>query len=159
MKGPQGLTLQERIENLSIPEPNSGCWLWMGSLNALGYGSITMRPERSKLAHRMSWAAFRGPILGGQNVLHKCDVRCCVNPEHLFLGSHSDNMKDMYAKGRHRIIAARTKATKGSRLTDDEVRQIRSTPKHTRGVAKKFGISRDYARQIRNLKHYKHIPK
>lgn len=95
-------TLAERIEKLSIPEPNSGCWLWLGQVSSLGYGHIMLSPSRRKTkAHRASWEAFRGPI-GELQVLHTCDVRCCVNPEHLWLGTRSDNMRDMYAKGRHR---------------------------------------------------------
>jgi hypothetical protein len=95
-------SLVERIEKLSMPEPNSGCWLWLGQLSYLGYGQIMLSPgQRKTKAHRAAWEAFRGPI-GKLHVLHRCDNRCCVNPDHLFLGTRSDNMLDMYSKGRHR---------------------------------------------------------
>ncbi len=95
-------TLIERIERLSIPEPNSGCWLWLGQVSRIGYGQIMLSPgQRKTKAHRAAWEAYRGPI-GDLYVLHQCDNRSCVNPDHLFLGTRSDNMLDMYAKGRHR---------------------------------------------------------
>lgn len=88
------------LEN-SIPEPNSGCWIWLGSW--MGdpnnpYGCANHRNIHMR-AHRFSYRAFKGET-NGLNVLHKCDVRMCVNPEHLFLGTHSDNMQDMVRKGR-----------------------------------------------------------
>ena len=96
-------TLRERFERNFIPEPNSGCWLWLLSL-CNGYGRIyDLQNKRGALAHRLSWEIHRGAIPSGLWVLHKCDVRSCVNPDHLFLGTGLDNMTDMIAKGRQRI--------------------------------------------------------
>ena len=75
-----------------IPEPNTGCWLWLGFISPDGYGT--------RLAHRRAWELARGPIPDGMLVCHRCDVRHCVNPDHLFLGTHLDNMRDMIRKGR-----------------------------------------------------------
>ncbi len=94
-------TLPERIEFYSIPEPNSGCWLWTGSLTSGGYGCCWWDGKQTN-AHRFSWLAYRGEIPSGQLVLHKCDMPSCVNPDHLFLGTAADNMRDMVAKGRKR---------------------------------------------------------
>lgn len=88
-----------RKENYYITEPNSGCWLWLGHLDSLGYGRVRIQ-GRSVGAHRYFYSMYKGSIPEGLHVLHVCDVRCCVNPNHLFLGSHSDNMQDMYRKGR-----------------------------------------------------------
>jgi hypothetical protein len=82
-----------------------GCWLWTASLGSTGYGQICVRDEKGQYrqtkAHRVSWILTNGPIPGGLQVLHKCDNPPCVNPDHLFLGTAIDNMRDMAAKGRH----------------------------------------------------------
>lgn len=103
--------LKDRIEAHSIPEPNSGCWLWLGSVDRQGYGRMSINnAERretglpaSQLAHRMSWLCHRGPIVPASLlVLHRCDNPACVNPDHLWLGTHIDNAHDCIAKGRDR---------------------------------------------------------
>jgi len=78
------------------------CWLWTACRTTHGYGQF--RPERSRgaQAHRVAWELTNGPIPAGMLVLHRCDNPPCVNPAHLFLGTQSDNMRDMYAKGRGR---------------------------------------------------------
>lgn len=81
-----------------IPVPESGCWLWTGGLSK-GYGNI-MDGTRCRLAHRVSYELFVGEIPKGKQVLHRCDVPCCINPRHLFLGTRSDNMRDCFQKGR-----------------------------------------------------------
>ena len=99
------LTLEERFwSKVSIPEdPAEECWLWMGSLLGVGYGSITAFNKEDR-AHRVSWMLHHNTdrIPEGMVVCHKCDVRACVSPYHLFLGTQGDNMRDMVKKGRHR---------------------------------------------------------
>jgi hypothetical protein len=82
-------------------DKSTGCWLWTGAINPKGYAKMRFE-GRAVDAHRVSWNLHRGSIPDGLFVLHRCDVRHCVNPEHLFLGTHQDNMDDMQAKGRHR---------------------------------------------------------
>lgn len=82
-----------------MPEPNSGCWLWVGT-TVTGYGQLTFGRKRW-LAHRLAWEAFRGAVPGDLCVLHRCDVPACVNPDHLWTGTRLDNNRDMTAKGRH----------------------------------------------------------
>jgi hypothetical protein len=92
--------LAERLEKYSIPEPNSGCLLWFGG-QALGYGLLKKEGTRKMVkAHRVAWELDNGPVPEGLFVLHRCDTRCCINTDHLFLGTLSDNMRDCVAKGR-----------------------------------------------------------
>jgi hypothetical protein len=91
---------QAKFNSRVIPEPNSGCWLWTGAVRGcFGYGE-TREMGRKVLAHRMSYQLHRGKIPDGMCVLHKCDVPLCVNPDHLFLGTYSDNRRDCIRKGR-----------------------------------------------------------
>ncbi len=78
------------------------CWLWTAIVDRHGYGRTRWDSRRYVGAHRVSWEIEHGPIPDGLCVLHHCDVPNCVNPGHLFLGTHSDNMRDMVAKGRGR---------------------------------------------------------
>lgn len=92
---------------------SEGCWLWTGGKDPKGYG----RTLRFHLAHRVSWELFVGPIPKGLCVLHECDNPPCVRPDHLFLGTNLDNVKDMVAKGRQ----ARGEANGRAKLTDAAV--------------------------------------
>ena len=91
----------ERFESKYIPEPNSGCWLWSGSLRgSYDYGQFSLTHTKPVPAHRFSYTTYRGDIPKGMLVLHTCDVPTCVNPDHLFLGTQDDNMRDKVNKGR-----------------------------------------------------------
>lgn len=95
-----GKTAQERFDAKYMPVPEAGCWIWTGAVNCeRGYGYFIYE-GKPRLAHRASWSIHNGPIPDGANVLHRCDIPSCVNPNHLFLGTLSDNMKDCSVKGR-----------------------------------------------------------
>lgn len=144
-KGVQKFTDAELIKRHSTVDPATGCWLWTADAsNRWGYGRVSHRLER--LAHRLSYSAFRGQIPMGQKVLHRCDVPRCVNPEHLFLGTNIDNMRDMQSKGRTRGNAGkRGESNALAKLTTAAVEQIRSTS-IVRGsitaLARQHGVSR-----------------
>ena len=115
------MTVQERFDDKYIPEPNSGCWLWVGASDKKGYGRFrTDRKEGRSIdiAHRFSWMLYVGPLEDGQPLLHKCDVPCCVNPDHLFIGSLADNNQDMAKKGRHHNTL-KTKCPRGHDYTKE----------------------------------------
>jgi hypothetical protein len=74
--------IEEKLASRYIPEPNSGCWIWLGNIKKNGYGSLTVG-EKNLYAHRLSYEISNGPIPKGKVLDHKCRVRCCCNPDHL----------------------------------------------------------------------------
>lgn len=129
------------------------CWLWTGSKNNTGYGRVGVR-GKLLLAHRVSFEMVNGKIKKGMNVLHKCDIPSCVNPNHLWLGSHKENMKDMYKKGR----ACTGEDRPQSKLTIKKVEYIRERYKigdiSQRELAKEIGISQPILCQVINKKRW-----
>lgn len=94
------MSLKERF-NSKYKKDKSGCWLWTGSVSPTGYGRIAFKGTQHQ-AHRISYQLFKGDFDKSLFVCHTCDVRNCVNPKHLFLGTNKDNMMDMVKKGRNR---------------------------------------------------------
>lgn len=131
--------LSERFHDKVMFEPNSGCWLWMAGVNACGYGTFGAEAGRTSLAHRFAYRLHNGPIPDGMCVLHTCDMPSCVNPAHLRIGTHQDNMRDRDAKGRqNRPIGERNVSAK---LTAGQVQDIRKREMTNLEYAAKYGVT------------------
>jgi hypothetical protein len=131
--------IAERIAANSMPEPNSGCLLWVGSVDGKGYGRLRVNGKQIA-AHRLAWMCVHGPIPSGLFVCHKCDVRCCVNPAHYFLGTNADNQADRAAKLRALGMRWRSETNASAKLSVSKVVEIRASSDTTAALARKFGV-------------------
>src|SRR5262249_35443379 len=131
---------KESLLDRTIPEPNLGCWLWTGAVFNHGYGSACITRMKRTTAHRIAWMIFNGPIPDGLDVLHKCDVPLCVNPDHLFLGTAGDNVRDMYSKGRHASTRLHGRQNGFAKLTAEQAAAIRGDTRPQRVIASTYGI-------------------
>lgn len=150
---PNFLATISRFENMVTPEPMSGCHLWTGTEN-YGVLSVSGTPY---FAHRLSWVIYNGAIPDGMNVLHRCDVSCCVNPQHLFLGTQLDNVRDMDAKGRRKSNPTRGERHPRHKLTKHDVLAIRSSDELASTLAARMGVSDTLIYGIRKRTHWPHV--
>lgn len=151
-----GLSFCRHIElsEKNHPVMKNKCWIWTGVRSSTGYGVAAFIKKRAN-AHKVAYILYKGFVPDGMHVLHRCDVRECVNPNHLFLGTHADNMRD--ATDKERTVTG--SAHHYSKLTEDEVRQIRNL--HYRGtnygqLSKAFRISKKQAKRICRMESRKH---
>jgi hypothetical protein len=146
---PKGVYVKRRVAAIDrfaryvVPEPNSGCHLWIGWSDRKGYGYLGLgrRGEGRISTHRFAYAQTHGAIPDGLDVLHKCDVPSCVNDAHLFLGTNAENMADMWAKGR----GVHSERIPWAKLTTAAVADIRA--RVTQGerrcdLASEYGVAR-----------------
>lgn len=127
-----------------------GCWFWMASSRGKDYGNFRLN-GKNEAAHRVAWILMRGPIPEGQQVLHHCDVRRCVNAEsHLWLGTHDDNMADKMNKGRGNHLAGVNHPN--ALFEAQEIDAIRSSCKSISALSREYGVSRITIQRIKNRK-------
>lgn len=133
------------------------CWLWLGNPQKSGYGRLSIN-NHHYLAHRVAYALHNGSFPDELFVLHSCDNRLCCNPQHLFLGTHLDNMRDMSDKGRHHD-------TKGDKhpqrkLTSQDILSIRT--RYINGdkqidLSKEYGVRQSTISSIIRGHIWKHL--
>ena len=123
-----------------VDKSNPPCWLWTGHKGSRGYGRFGTAGGKI-LAHRYSYQIHNGPIPEGLDVCHTCDVPACVNPDHLWAGTKTDNMQDMIAKGRKVSCAGERHGCHKLKAPQVlEIRRLASTGVHQRVIAKMFNI-------------------
>jgi hypothetical protein len=156
----RGASVAERLEYYSKPEPNSGCRLWLGRMDGVGYGMVWVGAGKSRGAHVMAWEIANGrSVPKDMCVCHHCDVRACVEPSHLFIGTKADNNADMTRKGRARRIGG----PKGelhyySKLTERDVLAIRADVRNPKVVASDYDVHWSVIYQVKQRRRWKHIP-
>ena len=125
------------------------CWTWGAGASDAGYGRFKIN-GRLESPHRLAYSMLNGPIpddtsYHGKVVMHRCDNPRCVNPNHLKLGSQSDNVQDMVEKGRD------SRAAKGARLAPEVIAAVVNDPRPIREAAKIYGVSRTHICRLRKM--------
>ncbi len=163
----KAFTREQSIDLFSAKfSKGDGCWEWTASRNRNGYGNFRSRTffPGELLAHRISWLIHKGDIPAGLQVLHNCDNPCCVRPDHLFLGTMVDNMKDMAAKGRHATKrgtehlprgAAHHYAQRGPKITRQQACDIRASRASNKALSDFLEVDRSLISKIRTGRIWK----
>lgn len=165
-----------RVRDMLSKFNGPGCYEWPLSKTAAGYGQFSIRIDGRQYlgyAHRAAWEVAFGEIPPGLEVCHKCDNPACMRPDHLFLGSHKENMSDMARKKRSNIgrrfprgdlhwarkNPARVRGEKNSRakLTEDDVRYIKQSNESHASLGRKFGVTISAIFSIRRGKSWRHV--
>jgi hypothetical protein len=140
----------------SMVAKGEGCWLWTGEVLHNGYGRIYHADGHKEAAHRVAWRLVNGPIPADLSVCHHCDNPPCVRPDHLFLGTHADNMRDKVSKGRQ----ARGERSGTAVLTTAQVVAIRV--RHAGGdspeqLSTEYGVAPSTIRNITSRRRWRHV--
>lgn len=142
-------------------DKSTGCWLWTGYVLKSGYAQIK-RDGRSAYVHRVAFELHHGidlasPKDGGPLVCHHCDVRHCANPEHLFLGTPTDNVQDMIRKGRRVASDQRGAANNSAKLTEEQVHEIRRDTRRLQDIAEDYGVALSTISLVKSHDRWSHL--
>lgn len=146
---PSRITFESRIQK------TDSCWLWTGRLTKQGYGQRKIG-DKLMPAHRAAWLLLRGSIPDGMCVCHRCDVRNCVNPDHLFIGTNDDNMADMVAK-RRQPLGRRNAAAKLTEADVQAIRTARANGQSAMALAKAYGLYFSTVYKIVRRETWRHV--
>lgn len=140
-----------------------GCWVWQRAFNSVGYPMLAKPKYGSRLAHRAFYQHRYGVIDPSLHVCHHCDRPACVNPEHLFVGTARDNMKDMVTKGRQAKHKPNLQGSKNhqSILTESDVVEIRELYRQglkQTEIAPRYGVTNHCICLVVNRKSWTHVP-
>jgi hypothetical protein len=144
--------LHVRFEQSILRLPIAACWLWTGDINNYGYARL-LHNGRNYAGHRLAWNLYKGEIPHLMCVLHKCDVRLCVNPHHLFIGNEADNMRDCINKGRKPMGSKHATA----KLTEEQIASIVIDDRAQRLIANQYGVSQSLVSMIKSGLRWKHV--
>lgn len=140
-----------------IPEPNSGCWLWLGAPVGGGYGTIRVPGTRARtMVHRRLYEMIHGVLPAKIVVRHKCDNSACCWPGHLTHGTTKENRQDAMERGRA-FHAKPGEAHHLAKLTDEDVRLIRADARLQREIAAQYGVSRQCVGGIKTRRNWAHV--
>ena len=129
-----------------------GCWIWTGGISKTGYGILAAggKGAGNLSAHRLSYTLNKGPIPAGMLVLHSCDNRACVNPDHLRAGTHKENIQEAFDKGRKTAPVSYGEDHPKSKLTQEQANFIKANPQFQHAyLARLFGVSLNCIRGVR----------
>ena len=149
------MQLEERF--WSKVDRSGECWEWAASRYPKGYGRFRVA-GRTQYAHRVAWELTHGPIPHGMFVCHRCDNPGCVNPDHLFLGTPADNMRDMREKGRGFTPRLVGETHHQAKLTEADVVAIRADPRTQVVIAADYGVTQRNVSAIKRREAWAHIP-
>ena len=151
MGGPKRTTHEARF--WPRVEKSDGCWVWTGAL-CDGYGRSYLSGSGHMRAHRLSWIMHNGPIAPGLSVLHRCDNRACVRPDHLFLGTVAENNADMRTKGRQ----VRGDRHGRAKLTAEQAAAIKADSRSIVAIARAYGVSTSAISHLRHGRNWTSPP-
>ena len=149
--GPTPAPFWSRVE---VTGHRGSCWLWKGAITSLGYGNLK-RNGKSIVAHRYAYEFAVGPIPVGMEVCHHCDVRNCVNPDHLFLGTHQENVRDAENKGRMKHPDNSGANYGAAKFAWSDIYAIRYSGLPTKYFAAIFESPENHIRDIKNYRYWK----